>query len=78
MMTKILRDLMQRAESWPQNAQEELAQLALEIEAELKAGYYRATPDELLGIDRGLHDADEGKFASEEQVEAVFAKHKRI
>jgi len=78
MMTKILRDLVQRAESWPQNAQEELAQLALEIEAELKAGYYRTTPDELLGIDRGLHDADEGKFASEEQVEAVFAKHKRI
>jgi hypothetical protein len=75
MVTKILRDLVQRAESWPQNAQEELAQLALEIETELKGGHYRATPDELLGIDRGLQDAAEGKFATEKQVEASTNGH---
>ncbi|MSP94618.1 MAG: hypothetical protein EXR00_05060 [Alphaproteobacteria bacterium] len=76
-MTIILRDLVQRAESWPEGAQQELAQLALEIEGELKSGSYHATPGELDGIDRGLRDAAEGKFASEDQVEAVFAKHRR-
>jgi hypothetical protein len=76
-MTKILHDLIQRAQSWPEDAQEELAQIAREIEAGLKGGKYRATPDELRGVDRGLRDSAEGKFVSEADVEAVFAKHRR-
>jgi hypothetical protein len=76
MMTKILRDLVQRAEAWPQEAQEELAKLALEIENELTNRTYCASPAELIGIERGLRDAAEGKFASTEEVEAVFAKYR--
>ena len=34
-------------------------------------------PEELRGIDRGLRDAAEGRFVSEAEVEAVFAKHRR-
>ena len=75
-MNKTLNDIVRRADAWPDAAQEELAQLAREIEAEVKAGAYRATPEELAGIDRGLQDSAEGKFASEEQVEAVFAEHR--
>ncbi len=37
---------------------------------------YRASPEELAGVDRGVHDAAAGKFASQDQVEAVFAKHR--
>jgi predicted transcriptional regulator len=37
---------------------------------------YVATPSELAGIERGLRDAAEGKFATDDQVEAVFAKHR--
>jgi len=76
MMTKILRDLVERAEAWPRDAQEELVQLALEIEKELADQTYRPTPDELVGIDRGLRDAADGKFASDEDVEAVFTKYR--
>jgi predicted transcriptional regulator len=76
-MNKALNDIVRRADAWPDSAQEELAQLAREIEAEVNAGAYRATPAELAGIDRGLRDSAEGKFASAEQVEAVFAKHRR-
>jgi predicted transcriptional regulator len=68
--------IVERAASWPEDAQEELAQLAREIEAELSAGAYQATDAELRGIDRGLRDAADGKFASDEEVEAVFAKHR--
>ena len=76
MTTKALEEVLQRAESWPQEAQEELAEFALEIDARLQGGKYHATPDELAGIDRGLKAAREGRFATDEQVEAVFAKHR--
>jgi len=70
-------DVLERAKSWPSNAREELTQLALEIEAELGAGDYRPTEAELRGIERGLRDAADGKFATEAEVEAVFAKYRR-
>ena len=77
MTTKALIELIERIETWPKEAQEELAQVALEIEAGIAGGAYRASPEELAGIDRGLRDAETGKFASQEAVEAVFAKHRR-
>ncbi len=40
----------------------------------LGKGEYEPTPAELAGIDRGLRAAAEGRFATDEQVEAVLAK----
>jgi predicted transcriptional regulator len=77
MTAKELREILQRVETWPKEAQEELAEIALEIEAGLRGGVYHATPEELEGIDRGLKAAREGRFATDEEVEAVFAKHRR-
>jgi len=76
-MTKALRDLIERVETWPKEAQDELAQVMLEIEAGIAQGIYHASPEELAGIDRGLRDAAAGKFASQEEVEAVFSKYRR-
>jgi len=75
-MTKKLKDLLERAETWPEHAQEELIELGNEIEGEV-TGKYHATPQELKGIDRGLRAADEGRFATDKQVEAVFAKFRK-
>ena len=75
-MNKSLSDLLERARSWPADAQNELERMAQEIEAELGAGLYKPTSAELAGIERGLRDAADGKFATAEQVEAVFAKHR--
>jgi hypothetical protein len=77
MTAKALREAMARVETWPEEAQEELAAIALEIDARLKGGLYQATQEELAGIDRGLKAADEGRFATDEEVAAVFAKHRR-
>jgi predicted transcriptional regulator len=77
MTVRTLREVIQRADTWPEAAQEELAEIALEIEAELKGGDYHASPEELAGIDRGIRAADEGRFATDEEVDAVFAKHRR-
>ena len=59
MASKTLNEAMRRVESWPEAAQEELAEIALEIDARVKGGRYHASPDELAGIDRGLKAARE-------------------
>ena len=78
MTAKKLQDVLRRVEAWPEAAQAELAELALEIDAELGAGKYAATPAELAGIDRGLRAAREGRFATEEQVEQLLRKHRPV
>jgi predicted transcriptional regulator len=76
MTAKALKDALHRVEAWPEHAQGMLAELALEIDAELREVKYHATPAELAGIDRGLKAAREGRFATDEQVEAVVAEHR--
>jgi hypothetical protein len=75
-MNAKLKDILERAGAWPVEAQDELVEIALEIEAQLGVTY-DATPDELAAIDRGLRDAAEGRFATDEQVKKVFAKYRR-
>jgi hypothetical protein len=76
MTAKALEEALRRVETWPEEAQEELAEIALEIDAGLKGGLYRATPEELEGIDRGLKAARERRFATDEEVEAILTKHR--
>ena len=76
MTTKILQDVLRRVEDWPEAAQVELAEIALEIDAGLDTGTYHATPKELEGIDRGLKAAREGLFATDDQVSQVFKKNR--
>jgi predicted transcriptional regulator len=42
----------------------------------IEAGTYRATPEELAGVRRGLEDAREARFATDEQIEELFKKHR--
>ncbi len=77
MRTKLLNRALERIESWPAEAQDQLAEMALEIEASIAEGAYIPTEAELAGIDRGLRAADEGRFATDEEVEAAFARLRR-
>ena len=74
MKTKRLTDVLARVENWPAEWQEQLADIALDIDAGLKDGVYYPTPAELEGIDRGLRDAEQGRFATDEEVEQASAK----
>jgi predicted transcriptional regulator len=76
MTAKKLKEVLARAERWPEAAQAELAELVLKIDAELGAGAYQATNAELDGIDRGLKAASEGRFATSNQVDDLFRKHR--
>jgi antitoxin ParD1/3/4 len=75
--SKALKEAMQRVGTWPEEAQEQLAEIALEMDANLNGDKYHATSEELAGIDRGLKAAREGRFATSREVETVFAKHRR-
>ena len=68
-----VRTVLERVTSWPRERQQELAELALEIEAELAGGVYHATAEELQAIDEGLAD----EAASEADVNAAFASFRR-
>jgi hypothetical protein len=72
MMSK-LKDVLERAGTWPQEAQQELAEIALEIEASVRGGVYHATADELQAID----EADRSDAATRQQVEAAFRTFRR-
>jgi predicted transcriptional regulator len=77
MKTKLLDQALERIENWPADAQDQLADIALDIDAALKDAVYEPTDAELEGIDRGLRDAAAGRFATEAEVEATFAKFHR-
>jgi hypothetical protein len=67
-----VKDILNRVLSWPPEQQEQLAEIALEIEAGLGATY-NATPEEL----RELDEAESSGIASEEEVEAAFKTFRR-
>jgi predicted transcriptional regulator len=77
MNAKMIKEILQRVEAWPESAQADLAQAALEIEKEMQESTYTATPEEIEAIERGLKEAEQGLFATEAEVEAVFAKYRR-
>ncbi len=77
MRTKALNEALLRVEHWPPEAQDELAEMAVELDAGVNGGEYRPTPAELAGIDRGLRAASDKRFVSEEQVDATLAKFRR-
>jgi RNA polymerase-binding transcription factor DksA len=75
-MTKSLKDVLARAENWPEWAQNNLADIALEMDREVQTGTYRATQEELRKIDDALAAVRRGEVATGDEVEAVFAKHR--
>jgi hypothetical protein len=68
-----VKAILERVPTWPEDRQQELAEVALEIEAKLSGAGYDATPDELAAIDVGLA----GEAASEEEVKAAYAVFRR-
>jgi predicted transcriptional regulator len=72
-MKAILKKVIELAEGWSEKDQEELAQAALEIEAR-RGGVYHASEEELRAIDEALAAVERGEIATDEEVQAVFAK----
>jgi hypothetical protein len=75
-MMQSTKDLLKRVENWPEQDQQELAEVIRDIEAR-RTGVYHPTPEELQGIDEALDQVARGEVASAEEIEAAFAKFRR-
>jgi hypothetical protein len=69
-----LKTLLQRVQSWPEEAQDELVAVANQIESELRGRDYLATREELQVIDAAIASIDRGDLASEAEIKAAFAR----
>jgi hypothetical protein len=72
-MENSLSDLLVRAESWPEAAQEDLLRAAEIIERE-KVGVYKLSAEQRSAVEIGLADAKAGRFASDREMEDFFKK----
>ena len=69
-----LKKLLERVQTWPEEAQSELVAVADQIESELRGDDYIATQEELQIIDAAMASLDAGEFATDSEVAAAFAK----
>lgn len=70
------KTLFERVESWPEEDQEELAEIAREIEAR-RSGLYRLSDEERAAVRTGLDEARRGEFVSEDEMEEFYQLHRR-
>lgn len=75
-MNAIVMEVISRAAHWPEEDQEELAQVALEIELRRK-GSCTANADELAAIDAALAAIGRGEIAADAEAEAVLARFRQ-
>ena len=69
-----IKAVLERVPTWPANRQLELAEIALEIEAEFTGAEHEATPEELATIAEGL----DGEAASGEEVREAFTVSRKV
>jgi hypothetical protein len=72
MATKKLQDILDRVTTWPEALQDEAADRLRTLEAErLVEG---PTPEDRIALERSAADVAEDRFASDEEVAALFAR----
>ena len=74
-MSPATRSLLERVESWPIEDQEELAELAREIESR-RTGIYHLSDEERAVVRAGLEDARQGNFATDQEIEEFYQLHR--
>jgi hypothetical protein len=74
-MNKVVETLLERVADWPEEAQAELVRSIVDIETK-HLGVYKLSPEERAAIEHGLEEMRQGKFASDETVEAMFKRYR--
>lgn len=68
--------VLDRVQSWPIARQEDAVSLLLSMEAQETTPFILSEEDE-ADIEAALEDVEQGRFASEEEIEAVFSQYRR-
>jgi predicted transcriptional regulator len=66
--------VLEGVRSWPQEDQEELAQLAREIEAR-RTGVYVMNDEERTAVHRGLEEATRGEFVPDDEMDVFWKRY---
>lgn len=66
--------VLEGVRSWPQEDQEELAELAREIEARC-TGVYAMNDEERAAVRAGLEQARRGEFVPDDEMDAFWKKY---
>jgi hypothetical protein len=74
MATTDLKNLLERVQAWPEEAQDELVAVANQIESELQGRDYLATREELRILDDAMASIDSRKVATDAEIKAALAK----
>ena len=73
-MTRLLEQAIETVSTLPDDTQDELARILLQL-AGVEQTPYELTPEEEADIDASLAEAERGEFATDEEVRAMWAKH---
>jgi hypothetical protein len=76
MSAKTLKDVLQRLETWPPEAQAEAVQSLLNIE-EKHTGVYRVSDEEWADLQEGIEQANRGEFVPDELIAESDKRHGR-
>jgi predicted transcriptional regulator len=74
-MNKITETILDRIADWPEEAQQEVMQAVVDIEAK-HFGVYRLSDDERTAVREGLAQAERSEFVPDDVVEAYFNKYR--
>lgn len=72
-MSKIAQKILEQVASWPEADQEELAEVAREIEAR-RTGLYTMTDDEKVAVNKGLEQIRRGDFVTEKEMQPFWKR----
>jgi predicted transcriptional regulator len=73
-MTRLLEQAIETVSTLPDDTQDELARIILQL-AGVEQQPYELTPEEEADLDASLAEAERGEFATDEEVRAMWAKH---
>lgn len=76
-MNATAKNILERVASWPEEDQQELAEIAAEIEAARKGELYQLSDEERLAVGQGIEAADKGQFASEDEINDLSRLHRK-
>jgi hypothetical protein len=71
------RTLLEQVQSWPEEDQEELADVAREIESR-RSGVFRLSNEERTAVRVRMDAARRGDFASEDEMDEFYRLYRRV
>ena len=69
--------MLERVETWPEEDQEELADVAREIESR-RSAVYRLSDQERAAVRAGMDAARRGDFVPEDEMDEFYRLHRRV